>query len=152
MSDTDERRQLAERYRSDPLAVNRMLVERYRAAAGDLGHPFGGPSRMLLLTSTGARSGRRQTSPMMYVRDGDSLVVFASNSGAPRAPSWYRNLLAHPEATVEVGDRRLSVTARVTAGEERERLWRRFPFPEHEEQAGRQIPVVALEPSNPQDA
>jgi deazaflavin-dependent oxidoreductase (nitroreductase family) len=88
---------------------------------------------------------------MMFVRDGASLVVFASNSGAPRLPSWYHNLRAHPEATVEVGGRRLSVTARVTAGEERERLWRRFPFPEHEEQAGRQIPVVALEPSSRQN-
>jgi deazaflavin-dependent oxidoreductase (nitroreductase family) len=151
MSDTDERRQLSERYRSDPLAVNRMVVERYRATGGDLGPPFGGPGRMLLLTSTGARSGRPQTSPMMYIRDGDRLVVFASDTGAPRPPSWYHNLLVHPEATVEVGDRRLSVTARVTTGEERERLWRQFPFPEHEEQAGRQIPVVALEPHSRQN-
>jgi deazaflavin-dependent oxidoreductase (nitroreductase family) len=151
MSGPDERRQLSEGYRSDPLAVNRMVVERYRATAGDLGPPFGGPGRMLLLTSTGARSGRPQTSPMMYVRDGDSLVVFASDSGASRTPSWYHNLLVHPEATVEVGERRLSVTARITAGEERERLWRRFPFPQHQEQAGRQIPVVALEPDSQQN-
>ena len=145
MSDPDDERQRrAAQYRADPLAMNRMVVERYRANGGNVGEGFGGPGRMLLLTTTGARSGRQHTTPMLYMRDGDRLVVFASNSGAPGHPGWYHNLLAHPEATVEVGEETSAVTAVVTAGEERERLWKLFPFPEHEERAGRQIPVIAL--------
>jgi deazaflavin-dependent oxidoreductase (nitroreductase family) len=145
MSDPDDERQRrAAQYRADPIGMNRMVVERYRANGGEVGEGFGGPSRMLLLTTTGARSGRPHTTPMMYVRDADRLVVFASNSGAPGHPGWYHNLVAHAEATVEVGDDISAVTAVVTAGEERERLWKLFPFPEHEERAGRQIPVVTL--------
>lgn len=148
MSD-DSRRGLSERYAGDPLAVNRTLVERYRANGGDLGGGFGGAGRMLLLTTTGARSGRPQTAPMMYVRDGDRLVVFASNAGAPKHPAWYHNLVANPEATVEVGSDRFQARATITAGDERKRLWKLFPFPEHEEKAGRQIPVVTLSPFPP---
>jgi deazaflavin-dependent oxidoreductase (nitroreductase family) len=141
----DEREGLAGQYEADSIAVNRTVVERYRATGGNPGPPFGGADRMLLLTTTGARTGRPVTSPMMYVRDGDRLVVFASNAGAPRHPAWYHNLVASTDATVEVGAERFAATAVVTAGEERERLWKRFPFPEHEERAGRQIPVVALQ-------
>jgi deazaflavin-dependent oxidoreductase (nitroreductase family) len=142
MSSDDERSRASQEYAADPIATNRRIVEEYRARAG---HVFGGPSGMLLLTTTGARSGRPHTAPMMYVADGDRLVVFASNIGAQHHPGWYHNLVAHPAVTVEVGSERVDARAVVTAGEERERLWRRFPFPEHQESAGRLIPVVALE-------
>ena len=144
-----EKRRAADAYDSDPLAVNRTVIEKYRANGGNVGEPFAGAHVLLLLTTTGARTGERRTAPMMYRRDGDRLVVFASNAGAPAHPGWFWNLTAHPEATVEVGRETFDVSAVVTSGEERERLWRLFPFPEHEERAGRQIPVVALEPRTP---
>jgi deazaflavin-dependent oxidoreductase (nitroreductase family) len=143
MTDTDDRGRRVADYAADPLAVNRRIVEEYRANAGHVAG-MGGPSRMLLLTTRGARSGQPRTAPMMYVADGDRLVVFASNVGAARHPGWYRNLVAHPDVTVEVGDVRYEAVAAVTAGEERERLWRLFPFPEHQDRTARQIPVVAL--------
>jgi deazaflavin-dependent oxidoreductase (nitroreductase family) len=77
--------------------------------------------------------------------DGDRLVVFASNMGSERHPGWYHNLVARPEVTVEVGGDRFAATAIVSEGGERERLWRLFPFPQHQETAERQIPVVVLE-------
>ena len=145
MSSTeDARRDMADRYAADPLEVNRRIVEEYRANEGRVAG-FGGPSRMLVLTTRGARTGQARSTPMMYVADGDRLVVYASNVGARRHPAWYHNLVAHPDVTVEVGADRIEATAVVTSGEERERLWKRFPFPEHQEKAGRQIPVVALE-------
>lgn len=145
-SDADERRRrVGEEYAADPVAVNRRIVDEYRATGGYVAH-FGGPSRMLLLTTRGARSGEARTSPMMYVALGDRLVVFASNVGALRHPAWYHNLVAHPGVTVEVGGDRFDATAVVTDGEERQRLWRLFPFPEHQDRAGgRVIPVIALE-------
>jgi len=142
---SDERRQIADAYDTDPLAVNLSVIEKYRASGGYIGAPFGGPDGLLLLTTTGARTGRRHTAPMMYRRHGDRFVVFASNAGARAHPGWFRNLAAHPDATVEVGRETFEVTALITAGDERERLWQLFPFPEHQERAGRQIPVVVLE-------
>ncbi len=141
---TDEQRRRAQAYAADPVALNRKIIADYRAYAGNVAG-FGGPSRMLLLTTVGARTGEPRTAPMMYVRDGDRLVVFASNAGAERHPSWFHNVVAHPEVTVEVGGERFEATAAVTGGEERDRLWRMFPFPEHQERAGRPIPVVALQ-------
>ncbi|HEY7202215.1 MAG TPA: nitroreductase family deazaflavin-dependent oxidoreductase [Candidatus Dormibacteraeota bacterium] len=140
----DDTRSSFQRYQDDPLAVNREMVERYRATAGHIPNTSG-PSGMLLLTTTGARTGEQHTAPMMYRTDGDRLVVFASNAGGERAPGWYHNLVAHPDVTVEVGADRFAATAEVTSGDERERLWRLFPFPEHQEKAGREIPVVVLE-------
>jgi len=145
MSDRDEEtRRRTEEYAADPLAVNRRVVEQYRENDGVV-PSFGGPSGMLLLTTTGARSGEERTAPMMYRRDGDRLVVFAANAGSARHPAWYRNLVAHPAVTVEVGSDRFAATAIVTTGEERARLWELFPFHQLQEQAGREIPVIALE-------
>ena len=145
MSDTDERmRQTKEQYDADPIEVNRQIVEEYRASGGRI-ERLGGTSRMLLLTTVGARTGRPRTTPMMFMRDGDRVVVYASNVGAPRHPAWYHNLLAHPEVSVELGTERFGAVARVTSGEERERLWHLFPFPEHQDKTSRLIPVVALE-------
>jgi deazaflavin-dependent oxidoreductase (nitroreductase family) len=146
MADSDTRRRdLSEQYAADPVALNRKIVEDYRANAGRV-EGFGGPQGMLLLTTTGARSGQPRTAPMMYRRDGDRLVVYASNVGAPDHPAWYLNLVADPAVTVEVGADRFDAVAVVTRGEERERLWNLFPFPEHQEKTERLIPVVALEP------
>lgn len=86
---------------------------------------------------------------MMYVRDGDDLIVIASNMGAAAHPDWYLNLAARPEVTVEAGDERFEAVAATTAGDRRERVWgmlkERYPFfADHEAKAGREIPVVAL--------
>jgi deazaflavin-dependent oxidoreductase (nitroreductase family) len=148
MTDDADRSRRLQEYQADPVEVNRRVVEEYRANQGRLGPPFRGPSHMLLLTTTGARSGEPRTAPMMYVRDGDRLVVFASNMGAPTHPAWYRNLVAHPEATVEVGGDAFPVRAETARGAERARLWTLFPFPEHQERAGREIPVVVLRRRN----
>jgi len=144
MSSTeDQRRRVADEYRANPIEVNRRIVEEYRSNGGKVGQ-LGGTSRLLLLTTLGARSGLLRTAPMMYASDGDRFVVFASDAGAPHHPAWYHNLVADPEVSVEVGSDRFDATAVVTTGDERERLWRLFPFPEHQEKAQRQIPVIAL--------
>jgi deazaflavin-dependent oxidoreductase (nitroreductase family) len=145
MNDTDDqRRSRSEEYAADPIQLNRRIVEEYRANGGQVAQ-FGGPSGMLLLTTTGAQSSQPRTAPMMYRTDGDRAVVFASNMGAEHHPGWYHNLVAQPNVTVEIGGDRFEATATTTTGEERERLWRLFPFPEHQDRAGRQIPVVVLE-------
>jgi deazaflavin-dependent oxidoreductase (nitroreductase family) len=128
---------------------NRRVIEEFRANGGKVGGPLQG-TPLLLLTTTGARSGRRHTTPMMYLPDGDRFVVFASVMGAPNHPAWYHNLVAHPEVTVEVGAEAFEATAVVTTGEERERLWiravERYPFlAGHQAKTARQIPVVVLE-------
>jgi deazaflavin-dependent oxidoreductase (nitroreductase family) len=127
---------------------NRVIVEEFRAKGGELGGPFQG-APVLLLTSTGAKSGQPRTTPVMYLPDGDRMVIFASKAGAPTNPAWYHNLLANPSATVEVGSETLDVDATVTSGEERERLFERqaeaFPqFAEYAEKTTREIPVIAL--------
>ena len=145
MSSTeDQRRRVADEYHANPIEVNRRIVEEYRSNGGKVGQ-LGGTSRLLLLTTLGARSGVPRTAPMMYASDGDRLVVFASDAGAPHHPAWYHNLVAHPEVTIEVGSDTFDATAVVTTGDQRERLWRLFPFPEHQVKAQREIPVIALE-------
>ena len=143
-TDDDKRFRTAAEYAADPVAVNRQIVERYRETAGHV-EGFGGPSGMLLLTTRGARTGQARTTPMMYMPDGDRLVVYASNIGAQRHPAWYHNLVANPDVTVEVGSDRFEATATPTSGEERARLWGLFPFPQHQDKTSREIPVVVLE-------
>jgi deazaflavin-dependent oxidoreductase (nitroreductase family) len=134
---------------SDMSDFNRAIVEEFRANEGKVGGPFEG-APVLLLTTTGAKSGERRTTPVMYLPDGERMVIFASKGGAPTNPAWYHNLLANPGATVEVGPETLDVDAVVTSGEERERLFRRqsehFPqFADYARKTTREIPVVALE-------
>jgi deazaflavin-dependent oxidoreductase (nitroreductase family) len=126
-------------------------VALYRATRGVVGHrvPFAPP--MLLLDHVGARSGIHRTSPLAYVRDGENLVVIASKGGHPRHPSWFHNLRAHPDTTVQVGGERRRVHARVATPEERERLWPRAvavwgPYEAYQRRTSRQIPLVVLEP------
>jgi deazaflavin-dependent oxidoreductase (nitroreductase family) len=129
---------------------NRKVIEEFRANEGKVGGPFEG-APVLLLTSTGAKSGEQRTTPVVYQGDGERMVIFASKAGAPENPAWYYNLVANPTATVEVGPDTVEVEALVTEGDERERLFSRqkelMPqFAEYEQKTTRQIPVVALQP------
>jgi deazaflavin-dependent oxidoreductase (nitroreductase family) len=131
----------------DRQEINRTVVELFRSG-GELPHGMH-RERLVLLTTTGARTGRAHVTPIMFHPDGDRLLVIASNMGSARHPDWYRNLVAHPRVTVEVGDERYPAVASPLAGEERERVWdllkRNYPFfADHEAQTGREIPVVAL--------
>jgi deazaflavin-dependent oxidoreductase (nitroreductase family) len=133
---------------TDQNTYNRQLIEEFRAGRGKSGGPMEGRP-LLLLTTTGAKSGQLRTTPMMFIRDGDHLLVIASNAGAPTHPDWYRNLVAHPEVTVEVGNETFKAIAIVTEGLERQRLWTRvielYPFfADHQAKAPRQIPVIVL--------
>jgi deazaflavin-dependent oxidoreductase (nitroreductase family) len=128
---------------------NRNTIEEFRANAGKVGGMWEGRP-LLLLTTSGAKSGRKHTTPTMYLRDGDRLLVFASKGGAPTNPHWYHNLLAHPEVTVEVGPETYQAIATVLTGEERDRLYARqaelYPqFGDYQKRTSRKIPVIALE-------
>ncbi len=129
---------------------NTPIIEEFRANGGLVGGNFEG-APLLLLHSTGARSGAERVNPMMYQPlEGDTMAVFASKAGAPTNPDWYHNLVAHPEATVEVGTDTYKVRARVAGPDERERIWTKqkadYPgFADYERQTDRQIPVVILE-------
>ena len=127
---------------------NRAIIEEFRANGGKVGGNFEG-APLLLLHTVGARSGQPRVNPMMYLRDGERLVVFASKAGAPTNPDWYHNLVAHPDASVEVGDELFDVHATVLIGAERDRLFAKqaqlYPgFKEYEARTTRTIPVVAL--------
>jgi deazaflavin-dependent oxidoreductase (nitroreductase family) len=128
---------------------NTKIIEEFRSNEGKVGGPFEG-APLLLLTSTGARSGKERVNPMMYREDGGRLYVFASKAGAPTNPDWYHNLKAHPAASVEVGAERYGVTASEVTGPERDRIYAEqaaeYPgFAEYQEQTDRVIPVVALD-------
>ncbi len=137
---------------SDINAWNRKFMEGYRAEGGKVGGNFEGVP-LLILHSTGAKSGEPRENPLVYQPQGSSFVVFASGGGAPRHPDWYYNLVAMPHAVVEVGEEVVEVTARVANGSERDWLWdlqkRSIPaFAEHEQKTVRQIPVIVLEPAS----
>lgn len=122
----------------------------YRATGGRIGHRLPGLAPMLLLDHLGARTGTRRTSPLLYLADGDDLVLVASKGGHPRHPGWYHNLRAHPDTTVQVGTERRAVHARVATPAERCRLWPRaveaYPgYARYQHRAEREIPLVILE-------
>ena len=130
----------------DVAQANRRVIEQFRAGGEIEGMHR---ERLVLLTTVGAKSGQRRTTPMMFHRDGDRLIVMASNAGAPKTPDWYRNLAANPRVTVEVGDETYDAVATTAQGDERKRLWgtvtQNYPFfADHQEKAGRTIPVVVL--------
>ncbi|RJL30997.1 nitroreductase/quinone reductase family protein [Bailinhaonella thermotolerans] len=132
----------------NPNPFNRAVIEEFRANAGHVSR-FPG-SKLLLLTTTGARTGLPRTTPLMYLPDGDRLVVFASNGGSPTAPAWFRNILANPEVTVEVGDDRYTARATVIDEREYDELWARQiavepDFAQFRPRTTRVIPLVALE-------
>ena len=128
---------------------NERIIAEFRANGGTVGGPFAG-APMLLLATTGARSGQRRTNPLVYLPDGDRFIIFASKGGAPTNPDWYYNLVAHPETTIEVGSETIPVTAVVLTGEERDRLYAkqaglRPAFGEYQAKTSRRIPVIALQ-------
>jgi len=128
---------------------NDKIIEEFRSNGGRVGGNFEG-APLLLLHSTGAKSGRERVSPMMYRKVGDAWAVFASKAGADSNPDWYYNLLANPRARIEVGTQTFDVTARNTSDEEREPIWSAQKadytgFAGYEQKTTRQIPVVILE-------
>ena len=132
-------------------AFNRGVIEEFRASEGRVGGPFAG-APMVLVTHRGAKSGKEYTTPLVHTRDGDALVIIASKGGAPDDPQWFRNIVANPDVTVEVGTERYAATARVAEGDERDRLFRAqadlMPnFDEYASKTSRRIPVVVLERS-----
>jgi deazaflavin-dependent oxidoreductase (nitroreductase family) len=131
-------------------AMGKLNVPVYRLSRGRLMNTVGtGP--VLLLTSTGRRSGQKRTAPVLYLKDGERFVVVGSNAGNARAPAWSYNLKANPDAEIEIrGDRR-PVRARVAEGEERAELWRKVNemyegFDDYDAKTARDIAVFVLEP------
>lgn len=131
---------------------NTQVIEKFRSNEGEVGGPFEHMS-LLLLHHTGAKSGQERVTPVAYLKEDDRYVIFASKAGAPTNPAWYHNLLAHPDATIEVGTDTLEVTATEATGAERDRLFtaqtERAPqFADYVEKAGdRVIPVLVLTPT-----
>jgi deazaflavin-dependent oxidoreductase (nitroreductase family) len=124
----------------------------YRLSGGLIGGRFG-HLPVLLLTTTGRRSGRKRTTPLVYLPDGENMVVIASNGGSDRHPEWWLNLRSQPKAEVQVGANARSVIAGVAEGAERERLWREVVelyhgYDEYSRMTDREIPVVVLKPGN----
>jgi deazaflavin-dependent oxidoreductase (nitroreductase family) len=130
---------------------NSKIIEEFRANEGRVGGPFEGGT-LLLLHTTGARTGQERVNPVAYQKLDHGYAVFASKAGAPTNPDWYHNLVAHPEVEAEIGTEKHQFTARVAQGDERERIWSAQKasnpgFAEYEQKTSRQIPVVVLEPA-----
>jgi deazaflavin-dependent oxidoreductase (nitroreductase family) len=128
--------------------MNQGVIKEFRANEGQVSGPMEGMP-ILLLTMTGAKTGRTLIRPLCYSRDGDRLVIIASYGGAPRNPPWFHNLLANPVVTVEVGTERFKARAAQTSGAERQRLFdaqaRLMPFfNDYQKKTKRQIPVLTL--------
>jgi deazaflavin-dependent oxidoreductase (nitroreductase family) len=131
---------------------NNKIIEEFRANGGKVGGPFEG-APILLLHTTGAKSGQERVHPMMYRPTDGGYAVFASKAGAPTNPAWYHNLIANPDVQAEIGPRTLALRARVAGDAEREPIWTaqktEYPgFQEYEEKTTRRIPVVILEPAS----
>src|SRR3954453_6211059 len=127
---------------------NTSIIDEFRTNEGKVGGGFEG-APMLLLHTTGAKSGRERVNPLVYQQVGDDIAVFAPKAGAPTDPDWYRNLRANPEVKVEIGAEMIPMRARIAEGEERTQIWEKqkqvMPgFAEYEAKAGREIPVVIL--------
>ncbi len=128
---------------------NRRIIEEFRANGGNVGGQFAG-TPLLLLTTTGAKSGQQRTTPLAYLPEGGHIYVFAGNRGAPTNPGWYHNLVAHPDVIVEVGPEKFEARASVVDDAERERLGRvqvqRIPsLADMQARIQRKVPVVLLE-------
>ena len=138
---------------TNPALIELMSVTHlfwYRLTAGVIGASIAGRP-MLLLTTTGRKSGRRRTTPLQYLEDGDNMVLVASNGGNSWHPAWWLNLERNPQAEVQVGSKKMGVNAEKAEGEERERLWRLVVemysgYAGYQKTANREIPVVVLRP------
>ena len=128
---------------------NQQIVDEFRANGGKVGGQFAGAT-LLLLTTTGAKSGKQTVSPVVCTVDGDRLLIYASAAGRPNNPAWYHNLVANPDVAVEFGTETFLARATVITGAEQDRLWAeqvaRAPgFGDYERKTTRSIPVVALD-------
>jgi deazaflavin-dependent oxidoreductase (nitroreductase family) len=137
---------------ADVADFNGSIITEFRANHGRVGGPFDG-APLLLLHTTGARSGGARVNPVMYLRDSSRYVVFGSKAGADSNPAWYYNLLAHPDAQIEVADSILDVHAVEVQGQERDDLYGKqaalYPgFAAYEKKTSRTIPVMALVPAD----
>jgi deazaflavin-dependent oxidoreductase (nitroreductase family) len=133
---------------SSPNDWNQSIIAEFRANQGKVGGPFAGAT-LLLLHTTGAKSGEERVNPVACLRDGERLVIIASKAGAPTHPAWYFNLLAHPLVTVEVGEEKFQVRASVAEEPERSRLYARMVevmpgFADYQRKTSRVIPVIVL--------
>jgi deazaflavin-dependent oxidoreductase (nitroreductase family) len=133
--------------------MGRLNTPIYRLSGGRVGGRVN-RAPVLLLTTTGRRSGQRRTAPVVYLKDGERLVVINTNAGNDKVPAWSLNLAADPEAEVEIGRRTIPVLARVAEGEERADLWRRHNeqysgFDEYDAELDREPKVIVLEPRRP---
>ena len=134
-----------------PNNFNGEIIEQFRSNNGTMVSGMFKGAPLLLLTSTGAKSGQTRINPLAYTRDGDRYVDIASKGGAPTHPDWFHNVVANPEVTVEVGPERIPAKAVVAEGAERDRLYDAqaalMPgFAEYQRKTTRRIPVVILEP------
>ncbi|HWB70154.1 MAG TPA: nitroreductase family deazaflavin-dependent oxidoreductase [Solirubrobacterales bacterium] len=130
--------------------VGKLNVPVYRLSGGRIGGKVN-KAPVLLLTTTGRKSGQKRTAPVLYLADGERMVVINTNAGSAKIPAWSLNLEANPEAEVQVGKRQIQVRARVAEGTEREELWRRHNeqyagFDDYEEKLDRTPKVIVLEP------
>jgi len=130
--------------------TGKLNIPLYRLSGGRIGGRIN-QAPVLLLTTTGRKSGQSRTAPVVYLADGENLVVIGSNAGHNRTPAWSLNLKANPEAEIEVGRERRPVRARVAEGDERADLWRRHNeqytgFDEYEARTDRDIALFVLEP------
>ena len=135
---------------TQPNDWNARVIDEFRANGGKV-EAFPA-NNLVLLHHTGAKSGQQRVSPVAYQAVDGGYAIFASKAGAPDNPAWYYNLIAHPQATIEIGTETVPVTARVASPEEREPIWTRQKqdqpgFAEYEQKTTRQIPVVILEPA-----
>ena len=132
----------------DVKAFNAKVIAEFRTNGGRVSSlPAATP--LLLLTTTGARSGQQRTSPLGYLGDGDRYYINGAVRGAPNHPAWYHNLLANADVTVELGLKKFDATARVLVGDERQRIWDQFaaripPLTAWQDATSRQFPIVAL--------
>lgn len=123
----------------------------YRTTHGLIGYRVPGAPAMLLLDHVGAKSGKHRTTPLVFARDGDSVILIASKGGYPKNPAWFHNLKAHPDTTIQIGSKRMNVHAHVAKPEERERLWRLAVdvyggYEDYRRRTEREIPLIVLEP------
>lgn len=134
---------------SDMADFNAKIIDEFRANGGKVGGMFEG-ANMVLITTTGAKSGQQRTNPLVYLPDGDRIVIIASNGGADNHPAWFHNVKANPEITVEVGTDKYDATAvPLESGAERDELFARMAavssgFSEYQKKTERVIPVVAV--------
>jgi len=129
---------------------NAQIIDEFRANDGKVGGPFAG-APMLLLHSTGAKSGAERVNPLAYQQLDGAYAIFASKAGADTNPDWFHNVRANPDVTIEVGTETKRARARVVEGDERTTIWERQkdlfpPFAEYEAKTDREIPVIVLEP------